>query len=286
MQMQSVTPARLVTTGLAFGESPRWHGGRLWVCNWGTSEIIATDAHGNREIMLIVPAVLPYSIDWLQDGRLLVVSGREGLLLRQEVDGKLVTHADLRGLSKSPWNEIVVDGRGNIYVNGGGPAPAAGEYFGPGTIVLIMPDGAVRQVADNIAFANGMAVTPDNKTLILAESHGNRLTAFDIAADGSLSNRRVWADLDGYPDGICLDAEGAIWVADPRGRRVLRVLEGGKITDSVDLAPRGAYACMLGGADRRTLFVITNTGSGPGTAERRDGRIETMRVDIPGAGLP
>ncbi len=244
MPTESVSPPHLVTAGLAFGESPRWHDGRLWVCNWGTGEIIAIDADGNREIMLTVPAVLPYSIDWLPDGRLLVVSGREGLLLRQDADGRLVTHADLRGLSKSPWNEIVVDGRGNIYVNGGGPAPAAGEYFGPGTIVLITPDGAVRQVADNIAFANGMAVTADNKTLILAESHGNQLTAFDIAADGSLSNRRVWADLDGYPDGICLDAEGAVCYADVPNKHCVRVREGGDVLQTVTV-DRGCFACML-----------------------------------------
>ncbi|BAB54202.1 mll7820 [Mesorhizobium japonicum MAFF 303099] len=287
MQMQSVTPARLVTTGLAFGESPRWHGGRLWVCNWGTSEIIATDAHGNREIMLIVPAVLPYSIDWLQDGRLLVVSGREGLLLRQEVDGKLVTHADLRGLSKSPWNEIVVDGRGNIYVNGGGPAPAAGEYFGPGTVVLITADGAVRQVADDIAFANGMAVTPDNKTLILAESHGNRLTAFDIAADGSLSNRRAWADLDGYPDGICLDAEGAVWYADVPNKHCVRVREGGEVLQTVTV-DRGCFACMLGGADRRTLFIVAAEWRGfeHMVGDARTGQVLSVDAPAPGVGWP
>jgi sugar lactone lactonase YvrE len=287
MRIQSVTPARLVSAGLAFGESPRWHDGRLWVCNWGTGEIMAIDADGNREIMLTVPAVLPYSIDWLPDGRLLVVSGREGLLLRQEVDGRLVTHADLRGLSKSPWNEIVVDGRGNIYVNGGGPAPAAGEYFGPGTIVLIMPDGAVRQVADNIAFANGMAVTPDNKTLILAESHGNRLTAFDIAADGSLSNRRVWADLDGYPDGICLDAEGAVWYADVPNKHCVRVREGGEVLQTVTV-DRGCFACMLGGADRRTLFIVATEWRGfeHMVSDARTGQVLSLEAPAPGVGWP
>ncbi|TPN71674.1 SMP-30/gluconolactonase/LRE family protein, partial [Mesorhizobium sp. B1-1-5] len=139
--------AKIIAKGLAFGESPRWHEGRLWLCNWGTGEIVAVSEDGKSRVMLTVPAVLPYSIDWLPDGRLLVISGREGLLLRQEVDGRLVTHADLRDLSKSPWNEIVVDGRGNIYVNGGGPAPAPGQHFGPGTIVLITPDGTARQVA-------------------------------------------------------------------------------------------------------------------------------------------
>jgi sugar lactone lactonase YvrE len=207
----STRKAIIVTEGLAFGESPRWHDGRLWLCNWGTGEIVALAEDGKSEVVLTVRALLPYSIDWLPDGRLLVVSGREGLLLRGDTDGTLVTHADLRQLSKNPWNEIVVDGRGNIYVNGGGPAPAPGQNFGPGTIVLITPDGAVRQVADNIAFANGMAVTPDNRTLIVAESHARQLTGFDFGEDGSLFNRRVWADLgNDYPDGICIDAEGCV----------------------------------------------------------------------------
>ncbi|MEI9424667.1 SMP-30/gluconolactonase/LRE family protein [Mesorhizobium sp. Cs1299R1N1] len=287
MQNQSPPPARVVVDGLAFGESPRWHDGRLWVCNWGTGEIIAVDAHGNSEVMLRVPAVLPYSIDWLPDGRLLVVSGREGLLLRQEADGSLVTHADLRGLSKSPWNEIVVDGRGNIYVNGGGPAPAAGQHFGPGTIVLVTRDGKVRQVADAIAFANGMAMTPDNKTLIIAESHANRLTAFDTAADGSLSNRRIWADLDGYPDGICLDAEGAVWYADVPNKHCVRVREGGDVLQTVT-ADRGCFACMLGGADRKTLFITAAEWRGfeHMASDARTGQVLGIEAPAPGVGWP
>ncbi|QKC97620.1 SMP-30/gluconolactonase/LRE family protein [Mesorhizobium sp. NZP2298] len=287
MQTSSGTKARLITEGLAFGESPRWHDGRLWVCNWGTGEIIAVDADGNREVMLTVQADLPYSIDWLPDGRLLIVSGREGLLLRQEADGGLVTHADLRGLSKSPWNEIVVDGRGNAYVNGGGPAPAPGEHFGPGTIALNTPDGATRQVADNIAFANGMAVTPDNKTLILAESHGKRLTAFDIAADGILSNRRVWADLNGYPDGICLDAEDAVWYADVPNKHCVRVREGGEVLQTV-AADRGCFACMLGGADRRTLFIAAAEWRGfeHMVSDARTGQVLAIEAPAPGVGWP
>jgi sugar lactone lactonase YvrE len=287
MQKQSATQARLITTGLAFGESPRWRDGRLWLCNWGTGEIVAVDAEGNREIMLTVPAVLPYSIDWLPDGRLLVVSGREGLLLRQEADGRLVTHANFRQLSKSPWNEIVVDGRGNIYVNGGGPAPAPGEHFGPGTIVLITPDGAVRQVAENIAFANGMAVSPDNKTLIVAESHASRLTAFDIAADGSLANRRVWADLDGFPDGICLDAEGAAWYADVPNKHCVRVREGGDVLQTV-AADRGCFACMLGGEDRKTLFIVAAEWRGfeHMVSDARTGQVFSVDAPAPGVGWP
>ncbi|MER8571872.1 SMP-30/gluconolactonase/LRE family protein [Mesorhizobium sp. M1338] len=279
--------ANVVTSGLAFGESPRWHDGRLWLCNWGAGEVIAVDADGNKEIVLTVPAVLPYSIDWLPDGRLLVVSGRDGLLLRQEADGRLVTHGDLRDLSKSPWNEIVVDGRGNIYVNGGGPAPVPGEHFGPGTIVLITPDSAVRQVAENIAFANGMAVTPDNKTLIVAESHANRLTAFDIAADGTLSNRRVWADFDGYPDGICLDAEGAAWYADVPNKHCVRVREGGEVLQTVTV-DRGCFACMLGGAGRQTLFIVAAEWRGfeHMVSDARTGQVLSVEAPAPGVGWP
>ncbi|WP_192256773.1 SMP-30/gluconolactonase/LRE family protein [Mesorhizobium caraganae] len=285
--MQNPTQMRLVAEGLAFGESPRWHDGRLWLCNWGTGEIVTVDTDGNIEIMLKISATLPYSIDWRPDGRLLVISGREGLLLRQELDGELVTHADLRSLSNSPWNEIVVDGRGNIYVNGGGPAPAAGEHFGPGTIVLITPDGTIRQVADNIAFANGMAVTPDNKTLIVAESHANRLTAFDIVEDGSLANRRVWADLDGFPDGICLDADGAAWYADVPNKRCVRVREGGEVLQTVAV-DRGCFACMLGGPDGTTLFIAAAEWRGfeHMIGDARTGQVLSAEAPAPGAGWP
>lgn len=287
MRTPSANKPHIVTEGLAFGESPRWHDGRLWVCNWGTGEIIAVNAHGGSEVMLTVSAVLPYSIDWLPDGRLLVVSGREGLLLRQDADGSLVTHADLGGLSKSPWNEIVVDGRGNIYVNGGGPAPAAGQHFGPGTIVLVTPDGAIRQVADTIAFANGMALTPDNETLIIAESHASRLTAFDVAADGSLSNRRIWAELDGYPDGICLDADGAVWYADVPNKHCVRVREGGDVLQTVT-ADRGCFACMLGGANRKTLFITAAEWRGfeHMTSDARTGQVLGIEAPAPGVGWP
>jgi sugar lactone lactonase YvrE len=284
----SAKKANLIAEGLAFGESPRWHDGRLWLCNWGTGEIVAVDEDGKSEIMLTVPAVLPYSIDWLPDGRLLAICGREGLLLRQGADGTLVTHADLRQSSKNPWNEIVVDGRGNIYVNGGGPAPAPGEHFGPGTIVLITPDGAVRQVAEDIAFANGMAVSADNKTLIIAESHANRLTAFDIAGDGTLANRRVWADLgNDYPDGICLDAEGAVWYADVPNKHCVRVREGGAKVDRVEV-DRGCFACMLGGADGRTLFILAAEWRGfeHMVSDARTGQVLSVAVASPGTGWP
>jgi sugar lactone lactonase YvrE len=202
-----------------------------------------------------VPTTLPFSIDWLPDGRPLVVSGQQALLLRMEADGTLVTHADLSGMDPV-YNEIVVDGRGNTYVDGIGFDLMAGAAFAPGGIVLVSSDGEVTQVADGIAFGNGMVVTPDNATLIVAESYAGRLTAFDIGADGSLSNRRVWADLDGgVPDGICLDAEGAVWYADVPNKCCTRVREGGEVSQRIDL-DRGCFACMLGGPDGMTLFML------------------------------
>jgi sugar lactone lactonase YvrE len=266
-------------TGLAFGESPRWHDGRLWFSNWVAQEIVAANVEGKSEVIARMPS-FPFSIDWLPDGCLLIVSGREGLLLRRESDGELVTHAILSGLA-SIWNEIVVDGRGNIYVNGGG-------FDSPGIIALVTPDRSVRQVADGIAFPNGMCVSPDNKTLIVAESHGNCLTAFDIDADGNLSNRRVWAALEGFaPDGICLDAEGAVWYADVPNKCCVRVREGGEILQTIHL-DRGCFACMLGGVDKHTLFMVAAEWRGfeHMADEARTGLVLTIEAPAPGAGWP
>src|SRR6266487_65958 len=274
-------------TGLALGESPRWHDDRLWFSDWGAQEVVAVDLEGNSEVIvrLRFPA-FPMCIDWLPDGRLLIVSGRDGLLLRREPDGSLMTHADLSGLSEKghPWNEIVVDGRGNAYINNQGFEFPGGE-FAPGTIALLTPDGAARQVANGIAFPNGMAVTPDNQTLIVAESYGKKLTAFDIAPDGSLSNRRVWANLDGgVPDGICLDAEGAVWYADVPNKRCVRVREGGAVLQTINVG-LGCFACALGGVDRRTLFIVAREWRGlESTADQTPtGRVVTLRAPAPGA---
>jgi len=286
---ESSTPAvRTLLTGIAFGESPRWHDGRLWFSDWGAQEVVAVDLEGNRDVIVRVrfPS-FPMCIDWLPDGRLLIVSGREGLLLRREPDGSLVTHADLSGLAdkQQPWNEIVVDGRGNAYLNNQGFEFPGGE-FAPGTVALLTPDGTAQQVADGIAFPNGMAVTPDNQTLIVAESYGNKLTAFDIAADGSLSDGRVWADLDGgVPDGICVDGEGAVWYGDVPNKRCVRVREGGEVLQTIDL-DRGCFACTLGGVDRRTLFLVATEWRGTehmaeGT---RTGQVLTVAAPAPGAG--
>jgi len=266
-------------TGLAMGESPRWHENRLWFSDWGAQEIVAVDLDGNREVVVRTPFGLPFCIDWLPDGRLLIVSGRECLLLRRELDGSLVSHADLRGLSDKAWNEIVVDGRGNVYINGG-----------PGIIALVAPDGSARQVADRIAFPNGMAVTPDNATLIIAESHGKRLTAFDITPDGSLSHRRVWADLgSGVPDGICVDADKAVWYGDVPNKRCVRVREGGAVLQTINL-DRGCFACMLGGMGKRTLFLIAAEWRGmeniPEVARARTGQVLTAEAPAPGVGWP
>jgi len=253
--------------GLAFGESPRWHDGRLWLSNWTAQEVVAVDPQGKSEVMLRLPfSTFPFSIDWLPDGRLLIASSSAQPLLRQDSDGSLVAHANLtRG-----WNEIVVDGRGNTYINGAGFNPLAGEKFAPGIITLATPDGAVQQVAEGIAFPNGMAVPPGNSTLIVADSYGKKLTAFDIAADGSLSNQRVWADLGtGVPDGICLDSEGAVWYADVPNKRCMRVREGGEVLQTVEV-DRGCFACMLGGPDDKTLFILAAENR-PGTDDRSTG---------------
>jgi sugar lactone lactonase YvrE len=287
-------------TGLAFGESPRWHDGRLWLADWGTQEVLAVDLDGTSQVIVRVPTARPetrldvggpgrgpFSIDWLPDGRLLIVSGRDRLLLRREPDGSLVNHADLGGLDRG-WNELVVDGRGNAYINGAGFDFVAGEEFAPGIVALVTPDGAARQVADGIAFPNGMAVTPDNATLIVADSYGRQLTAFDIVADGTLSNRRVWADLgDGVPDGICLDADGAVWYGDVPNKRCVRVREGGKVLQVIEL-DRGCFACTLGGADNSTLFLVATEWRGPARAAELAGTGQVLMVaaPAPGAGWP
>lgn len=277
-----MTGLKTLMTGIAMGESPRWHDGRLWFADWGAGEVIAVDVDGAYEVVLRRHS-LPLSIDWLPDGRLLLVSGRDGLLLRRESDGSLVTHADLTRISDKPWNEIVVDGRGNAYINTIGFDFPGGE-FSLGSLALVTPDGSVRQVAEGLAFPNGLAITPDNRILIVAESYGNRLTAFEIGSDGSLSNRRVWAEVEGeHPDGICMDADHAVWYADVGRRHCVRVREGGEVLQTVDV-DRGCFACMLGGIDGRTLFVIANAWPLPADMTAEGGRTGcVLAVDAPAA---
>jgi sugar lactone lactonase YvrE len=286
MSLNSSAPEpKILMSDLMFGESPRWREGRFWVSDWAAHEIIAIDPDGRHEVVVRDPSI-PLCMDFLPDGRMLVMSGKR--VLRQEPDGALVVHADLSQLSHVGWNEIVVDGRGNAYVNTPGFDMMAGADFVPGTIALVLPDGSARQVAGGVAFPNGMAVTPDNSTLIVAESYGRKLTAFDIAADGGLSNQRVWAGLgDGVPDGICIDAENAVWYADVPNRRCVRVREGGEVLATIHL-DRGCFACMLGGADRRTLLLVTTEWRGPSslTDGRRTGQVLTVPVPAPGVGWP
>jgi sugar lactone lactonase YvrE len=281
--------------GLAYVESPRWHEGRLWFAHWGTSEIVAVDLNGHSEVVGHGPPGLGWSVDWLPDGRLLV-TGKE--LLRQEPDGSMVRHADLGGIADS-WNEIVVDGRGNIYLNSIRFAFLSGAQPTSGVIALVTPDGSVRQVAGDLAFPNGMVIMPDNATLIISESFTGRLIAFDIEADGSLSNRWVWAE-SLAPDGICMDAEGAVWVGTaatfahtrrvgtPAGA-VVRVREGGEVLQRIEY-DRAIFAAMLGGPDQKTLFLLAAEWRGIEQVNEalaaRTGQVLVSQAPVPGAGWP
>ena len=273
--------------GRVFCEQPRWHVDRLWFSDWGTQEVIAVDMNGDSQVMLRAHS-FPLCVGWLPDGRLLVVSAQEGLLQRQERDGSLVTHADLNTASTPPAaNELVVGRDGQVYVNGGGFNLMAGEQFAPGVVTLVPANDSARQVADGLEFPNGMLIMPDDRTLVVAESYAKRLTAFDIADDGGLSNRRVWADLgDGVPDGICADADNAVWYADVPNRRCTRVREGGEVLDTLEL-DRGCFACALGGPDGHTLFLVGQQWSGPaGMFEGRSGQVLTARAPAPAGGRP
>ena len=284
--------AEVFATDLVIGESARWRDGRLWLSNWGAAELLTFDLEGRRELVTKVPTTIPFSIDWLPSGQLLIVAGPEQRLLRREPDGSLVDHADLTGLPGG-LNEIVVDGRGTIYVNGGADF-YPDEGVAPGFIAAITPDGTVRQIADNIAFPNGMCVTEDNSTLIIAESFAAKLTAFDITEDGGLDNRRTFAEV--LADGICMDVEGAVWTPSWLDNEpcCIRVAESGEVLDRISLDQSG-FACALGGLDGRTLFMLTadwhmgedfmdnlhRLTTGP-----RTGHVLTATVPVPSAGWP
>jgi sugar lactone lactonase YvrE len=283
--MAGGTKLEVLLDGLKFGEGPRWHDGKLWFSDFYAHRVATVDLDGRDETIVEVPQ-RPSGLGWTLKGELLVVSMLDRRVLR--FDGKaLHLYADLAALAPGLCNDMVVDAAGRAYVGNFGYDRHNNAPPRNTRIIRVDPDGRAASVGDEIHFPNGMVITPDGRTLIVAETFAHRLGAFDVGADGALANYRVFAALDGvYPDGICLDAEGAVWVTDARGQRVLRVLPGGRIAQAVDTGERRSFACMLGGADRRTLFVITNTGSGPAMAEKSDGRIETIRVDVPGAGLP
>ena len=277
--------------GLTFTEGPRWHEGRLYFSDFFTHRVLAVDTKGNMET-IVETAQQPSGLGWSPDGSMLIVSMNDQKLLSFS-NGELSEVADLSQLATHFCNDMVVDKKGNAYVGNFGFDLHAGEPIKPTNLILVRPGEEPCVVAENIFFPNGTVITPDDKTLIVGETFASCLTAFDINEDGTLANRRVWADLrsieEGYtpvPDGICLDAEGAIWVASPSTNDVIRVQEGGALLDKVEV-DRGAFACMLGGEKGNTLFISTANDSTEETClKERSARIEVIDVDVPRAGLP
>ena len=262
IDIEYLPPARTLLTGFAMVESARWHDGRLWFAHWGVGEVVAVDLDGNAEVMADGPPLMGWSIDWLPDGRLVTTGA--SVTLREP--GGPATRLRDHGA-----NEVVVDPRGHVYVNGADFDFAGGAAPEPGWIDLVAPDGSSRRVAEDIQFPNGMVVTPDGATLVVSESFAGRLSAFDIGEDGSLSGRRVWADGLG-PDGIGVDAEGAIWAQtadtfahsqrpDAPGGACVRVLDGGEITHRID-TELPCFSCVLGGPEGRHLFLLCNEFEG------------------------
>jgi sugar lactone lactonase YvrE len=276
----------VVLEGLAFPEGPRWHEGRLFFSDQHDHRVIAMDPTGRAETIVEVPQQ-PSGLGWLPDGRMLVVSMLDRRVLRLE-DGNLVEHADLSELATGACNDMVVDTQGRAYVGNFGFDMYGGEAPRDAALVLVLPDGAARIAADGLGFPNGTVITDDGSVLIVGESMNGRLTAFTVTGDGALTDRREFAKLHGaVPDGICLDAEGAVWIACPYTGRCLRIKDGGEVLDEVKVTHEGAFACMLGGDDRRTLYICSAPGHVPEECRRdRAGRIETVEVDVPGAGLP
>lgn len=279
--------AAVVVDGVDFAEAPRWHEGRLWYSDFYQRAVYAIAADGTREAIVEVPGQ-PSGLGWLPDGSLLVVSMTDRTVRR--FDGTTLSlHADLSHVAAHHCNDMVVDRRGNAYVGNFGYDFHAEGPAGvrPARLALVRPHGTVEVAADDLWFPNGTVITPDGRMLIVAESAKARLTAFDIAVDGTLSRRLTWADVPGYaPDGCTLDDAGGVWFADGLGRRVVRVLQGGTITEVIDFDDR-TFACMLGGVDGRTLYVCTAPDSDPAVvAGAGSAAIQHVRVTHPHAGLP
>lgn len=294
------SPFTLLLDGCAFLESPRWRDGCLWLSDFFGHRVLIVDRDGCARSVVGVPTQ-PSGLGWLPDGRLLVVSMRDRRVLRREHDGTLVEHADLASFAGGPCNDMVVDGQGRAWVGNFGFDLAGGDPPQPTVLVRVDPDGRAQVVAERLWFPNGSVVTPDGATLIVGESYAARLSAFAIRPNGTLAERRVWArferppsvagahdaSLPVAPDGCCLDAEGALWIADANGRRVLRVREGGMIVQQIRTDPMGAYACMLGGDDGRTLFVcVAPDFDEKARRAARDSQVWTVRVGVPHAGWP
>jgi sugar lactone lactonase YvrE len=276
----------VVLDGLDFGEGPRWHDGRLWFSDFYQHRVRALSPDGQVEDMLVLDGQ-PSGLGWLPDGRLLVVSMLDRRVLRLEPDGSLMEHADLSSIAAHHANDMVVDAAGRAYVGNFGFDLEAGAKPLPATLALVHPNGDVEAAATDLLFPHGSVITPDGSTLIVGETTGSRYSAFDIDADGRLTNRRVWAEVPGYfPDGCCLDADGAIWFADAAASRAVRVREGGEVVDQVTTGDT-CFACMLGGDDGRSLYLLTaSSPATPGEGEGGRGRIERTTVEVPHAGLP
>jgi sugar lactone lactonase YvrE len=291
----------VVLDGYSYTECPRWHKGRLWFADFYTHQVVSARADGSEVRVEAEVPQQPSGLGWLPDGRLLVVSMRDSKLLRREGSGDLIEHADLAPYATGHPNDMVVDEQGRAYVGNFGFDLMAGAPISSATLVRVDPDGSVTEVAEELLFPNGSAITPDG-TLVVSETFGNRIAAFDIADDGSLRNRRAWATFGAVPDttavgealpqlavapdGLCLDAEGAVWAADALNGRAIRVREGGEIVDEVT-CDSGVFACMLGGDDGRTLFL----SAAPDFDEHarsaaREARVLAVHVDVPHAGLP
>jgi sugar lactone lactonase YvrE len=291
----------LIYDDLAFGESPRWHDGRLWLSDIFAKRVVAVSLDGRAEVVCEVDQH-PSGLGWLPDGRLLVVSMLDRRILRLEPDG-LVEHADLREVCPGNCNDMVVDAHGRAYVGNTGyeyryrgqPVPVRTST----KLVMVTPGGDVRPQPGTLMFPNGCAISGDGATLAVAQSHVGRLTAYDIGDDGSLCGERVFAQLPGgrdNPDGICMDAEGAVWMADPPHQCCVRVLDGGQVTHIVDTTPYECVACMLGADGGTTLFLVlapdrkdpavASFAIGEPPSPVRVGRVEALEVDVPGAGWP
>jgi len=283
--------SEVVVEGLAFGEGPRWHEGRLWFSDMHAHVVHTFDPATGQLASVVELDGAPSGLGWDPRGALLIVSMDDRRLLRLPAPGGPVEEvADLSSYTDHPINDMVVSTSGTAYIGSFGFDLHAGDTPVNTVMLAVDDDGSHRVAAEDMAFPNGMVITPDGSTLVVGESFGGRLTAFTIGADGSLEGRRVWADLGGggrFPDGICLDAENCIWIASPGTHECLRVREEGEIVDSVSTGDELAIACMLGDDDRRTLYLLTSKGLDPQKArELRTGRLQRARVDVPGAGLP
>jgi len=287
---------RTVLDDLVFTEGPRWREGRLWCSDMHDHRVISTALDGNADTIVRVDDDEPSGLGWLPDGRLLVVAMETQRLLRLEPDGTLAVHADLSSAARGSLNDMIVAADGTAYIGDMGVRiHELGAERRAGQTFRVAPDGTWECAADDLQSPNGHILTDDGRTLIVAESGGGRLTAFTVRAEGTLTDRRTYAELTparddvlfAPPDGICLDAEGAVWVADPLGARVFRVLEGGEVTDTIDFTDVIPVACVLGGPDRRTLLMCVAADWKREALEgTRTGRIVATDVDVPGAGRP